>query len=60
MEINYGDEVVPRFDLRINLSISEMIDLAQKPFETAKDQHYLSKQQLELFNFETDCFCKAT
>lgn len=59
MEQTYSDETIPRFDLRTNVSIEELIILAQKPFETAKDQHQLSKQQLELFNFETDCFCKA-
>lgn len=59
MELVYSDEMVPRFDLRTNLSIEELVKMAQNPFESAKDQHQLSKQQLELFEIETDCFCKA-
>lgn len=59
MENTFSTESIPRFDLRTNVSIGELILMAKKPFETAKDQHHLSKQQLELFNFETDCFCKA-
>lgn len=57
-EMHSTDEI-PRFDLRTNVSIKELIELSKRPFETAKDQHQLSKQQLELFNFETDCFCKS-
>lgn len=60
METDYADETVPRFDLRTNLSIEELIEMAKRPFETAKDKHHLSKQHLELFEFETDCFCKST
>lgn len=56
----YSTEDIPRFDLRTNVSIEELIELSKRPFETAKDQHLLSKKQLELFNYETDCFCKVS
>jgi hypothetical protein len=60
MENKYSSETIPRFDLRTNKSIAEIKELAKKPFTQAKDLHELSKTQIELFNFETDCFCKAT
>jgi hypothetical protein len=60
MENKYSSETIPRFDLRTNKSVTEIKELAKKPFTQAKDLHELSKTQIELFNFETDCFCKAT
>tara|TARA_R110000868_G_C10725481_1_gene751141 strand:+ start:40 stop:876 length:837 start_codon:yes stop_codon:yes gene_type:complete len=60
MENKYSSETIPRFDLRTNKSVAEIKELAKKPFTKAKDLHELSKVQIELFNFETDCFCKAT
>ena len=59
MEQKYSSEQVPRFDLRTNKSIEQLIDMAKKPFATAKDLHELSQEQKSLFEFETDCFCKA-
>jgi len=58
-EINATEEV-PRFDLRTNKSIRQIIDMAKRPFTKAEDMHELSQQQKDLFEFETDCFCKAT
>ena len=64
MESKYGDEVVPRFDLRSNLSVEEIVKKAQKPFQSIEDVYELSKKQVSIFNedldYETDCFCKAT
>lgn len=60
MEETYAFEDVPRFDLRTNKSIKELVEMAQRPFTKAKDLHELSKQQQELFEFETDCFCKSS
>jgi len=59
MESNYSSEVTPRFDLRTNVSIEQLVKMAEKPFTKAKDLHELSKQQCDLFDIETDCFCKA-
>ena len=59
MEQKYGNEQVPRFDLRSNLSIEQLVIMAQNPFNKANDLHELSKKQQSLFEFETDCFCKA-
>ena len=59
MENKYSSEIIPRFDLRTNKSITEMKKLAKLPFQKAEDLHELSKQQCNLFEFETDCFCKA-
>ena len=59
MEQTYSDEKVPRFDLRTNVSIEELVEMAKRPFTKAQDLHELSKQQTDLFNIETDCFCKA-
>jgi hypothetical protein len=60
MEEKYNSDEIPRFDLRTNKSIKELIEMAKKPFSSAKDLHELSKEQFNLFDYETDCFCKAT
>tara|TARA_R110002073_G_scaffold212736_1_gene373033 strand:- start:754 stop:1590 length:837 start_codon:yes stop_codon:yes gene_type:complete len=59
MEQKYSSEKIPRFDLRTNHSIIDLIELTKKPFKTIQDQYELSKEQKTLFDFETDCFCKA-
>lgn len=58
MENKYSSEAIPRFDLRTNKSISEMKELAKRPFKKAEDLHELSKLQCDLFDYETDCTCK--
>jgi 3'-phosphoadenosine 5'-phosphosulfate sulfotransferase (PAPS reductase)/FAD synthetase len=60
MEQKYSSEEVPRFDLRTNKSIDQLVDMAKRPFTKAKDLHELSQEQQDLFEYETDCFCKAT
>lgn len=60
MEKKYSSEEIPRFDLRTNKSIAELIEMSKRPFTKAEDLHELSKQQCDLFEIETDCFCKAT
>tara|TARA_R110002167_G_scaffold364770_2_gene587359 strand:- start:10 stop:843 length:834 start_codon:yes stop_codon:yes gene_type:complete len=60
MESNYSSDIVPRFDLRTNVSIEKLVEMAEKPFTKAHDLHELSKQQCDLFDFETDCFCKSS
>ena len=60
MEQKYSSEEIPRFDLRTNKSIEELVKMAQRPFTKAQDLHELSQQQCDLFEFETDCFCKAS
>jgi 3'-phosphoadenosine 5'-phosphosulfate sulfotransferase (PAPS reductase)/FAD synthetase len=60
MEQKYSSEDIPRFDLRTNKSIEQLIEMAQRPFTKAKDLHELSQEQCDLFEYETDCFCKAT
>lgn len=59
MEQKYSSEQIPRFDLRTNKSIEQLIEMAKRPFSSAKDLHELSKEQFNLFDYETDCFCKA-
>jgi len=63
-EQRFGSEKVPRFDLRTNKSIEQIIKLAKQPFQTVQDIHELSKTQCNLFDeqmdYETACFCKAT
>jgi len=60
MEDKYGTENHPRFDLRTNKTIKEQLELSKQQFTKAEDLHELSKQQCDLFEFETDCFCKTT
>lgn len=60
MEQKYSSEEVPRFDLRTNKSIEQLVEMAQIPFTKAKDLHELSQEQCDLFEYETDCFCKAS
>jgi len=59
MEQDYSSEEIPRFDLRTNKSIEQLIEIARRPFRKAQDLHELDKQQIEMFDFETDCFCKS-
>ena len=60
MEETYGNEDIPRFDLRTNLSIEQLVSMAQKPFTRAEDLHELDKKQCSLFDVSTDCLCKST
>lgn len=59
MEENYGSEYQSKFDEIRNLSILDLVQLAQKSFSKAVD-----KQELRDFNpeldLEYDCFCKAS
>lgn len=57
-EETYGSEESPRFDMRTNLTVSEQIQMAKRPFSKAVD--LADSIHPELFEFETDCFCKAT
>jgi len=59
MEQDYSSEEIPRFDLRTNKSIEQLVEMAKHPFRKAQDLHELDKQQIDMFDFETDCFCKA-
>jgi hypothetical protein len=62
-ENKYSTEKYPRFDLRTNKSVEEIIELSKQPFRTVEDVYELSKKQGNLFeeelDIETDCFCKA-
>lgn len=62
-EQKYSTESIPRYDLRTNKSIEEIIKLSKEPFKTVHDKHELEKKQGALFDvnldYETDCFCKA-
>jgi len=64
MEKQYGNENTPRFDLRNNKSMSELVELSKQPFNRIYDKHEIRKTQGSLFDvdldYETDCFCKAT
>ena len=60
MESKFSNEIIPRFDLRTNTSIEQLVEMAKHPFTQAKDLHELNKQQMQMFDFETDCFCKAS
>ena len=63
MENKYGTDKIPRFDLRTNKSVQDLINESKQPFRTIEDLHELRKQQGILFDnvmdYETDCFCKA-
>ena len=64
MENKYANDKIPRFDLRTNKSIEDLINESKQPFKTIEDLHELRKKQGSLFDndmdYETDCFCKAT
>ena len=65
MEKKYASEQYPRFDLRTNKTMKEIIELSEQPFRTVQDKHEISKKQTSLFDnidmdIETDCFCKAS
>lgn len=64
MEEKYGSEYQSKFDEIRDLTIKELVHLAQLPFQKAIDKQDLRNTQLSLFDFETemdleyDCFCK--
>jgi len=62
MEQKYSDDKIPRFDLRTNKSIADLIEIAQQPFKTIHDRFELEQMQGSLFDidldYETDCYCK--
>jgi 3'-phosphoadenosine 5'-phosphosulfate sulfotransferase (PAPS reductase)/FAD synthetase len=65
VEAKFADEKHPRWDLRSNKSIKELIEMAKQPFKIINDKHDTLKKQTTLFDnvnmdIETDCFCKAT
>lgn len=63
MEEEYGTFEAPRFDMRENLSVEEIIDKSTRPFNTVQDQHELKKQQKGIFDpvwdEEYECMCKT-
>tara|TARA_R110000823_G_scaffold261878_1_gene382572 strand:+ start:19 stop:864 length:846 start_codon:yes stop_codon:yes gene_type:complete len=64
MENKFSTDKYPRFDLRTNLTINQLIEKSKKPFKTIQDLHELNKTQVNLFNndmdLESDCFCKIS
>jgi hypothetical protein len=60
MEQKYSSEEIPRFDLRTNVSVSELIEKSKNFKNKVYDKHQLSKIQGELFEYETDCYCKSS
>lgn len=60
MEQKYGDIDHPRFDMRSGTPMEQLIELSKRPFTKAIDLHELTKLQCDLFDYETDCFCKAS
>ena len=64
MENEHKTETTPRFDLRNNLSIYDLIEKSKKPFRTVIDLHELRLLQNNLIEDDIsdlgfDCFCKA-
>ena len=63
MENKYRNDKIPRFDLRTNKSVEDLISESQLPFKSIEDLHEINKNQKNIFDndmdFETDCFCKA-
>lgn len=64
IEEKYSTDTAPRFDMRSLKTVSDLVDMAKRPFRTIQDAHEIRKTQGSLFDetldFETDCFCKAT
>jgi len=60
MENKFSTDKTPRFDLRTNISIADLVSLSKRPFKKAVDLFELSQNQIDLFEFETDCFCKSS
>lgn len=60
MEEKYSSEEIPRFDLRTNVSVAELIKKSKNFKNKVYDKYELSKQQSELFEYETDCYCKSS
>jgi len=64
MENKYSSNKIPRFDLRTNFSIQQLIEKAKQPFRTVYDKHELNKTQSNIFDnimdIESDCFCKIS
>ena len=62
MENKYSSTYQSKFDELRNLSITELVELAKKPFRKAIDKEELREHQNLLFepnyDLEFDCFCK--
>lgn len=62
MEDKYADENRPMFDVRGNVTISELVKDATLPFQRAIDKHDERQLQGNLFDLDLDtefeCFCK--
>ena len=52
MEEKHGFDKVPRFDLRTNKSVQDLINLSIKPFTKAEDLFELSQNEKDLFEFK--------
>lgn len=61
MENKYADEARPMFDVRGDVTIERLVEMAQKPFCKAVDKHEERQQNKELFDLDLDidfnCFC---
>lgn len=62
IEQKYSQEQQPIFDVYRNLSISDLVEMAKKPFQKQLDKHELRSSQHSMFDIdldvEFDCFCK--
>lgn len=63
MELAYGSDRQPIFDVYRDLSLQTLVEEAQRPFRKVIDLQELRNQQATLFepemDVEFDCFCKS-
>lgn len=64
MEENYGKEFQDKMDMRNDLSITDLVEMAKQPFNKAIDKQELREMQPSLFelnlDYEESCFCSRT
>lgn len=64
MEENYSKEFQDKMDMRNDLSITDLVEMAKQPFNKAIDKQELREMQPSLFelnlDYEESCFCSRT
>lgn len=62
MENKYGSEIQDKFDVRNDLTITDLVEMSKKPFTRSQDKKDLRDQQPTLFDLDMDiefsCICR--
>ena len=64
MENQFAREFQDKMDMRNNISVSDLVEIAKQPFSKAIDKQEMRDMQPSLFelnlDYEESCFCSRT